>query len=828
MGQIPLRVKQATAAAIAASTSVGYSGRIVEASDSDFYVIQDGATPTNELDKIPTVVISAGGDLDDVLTVTGSTEKTIIVDKANTVLTQDVPANITLEFAKGASIANPASPETVNISGVIKADPYQDIFGTATQGNLTLNLKKGSTLIVPTGWFGSVPDMVAGGTSITTPGTDSGAAILQAKESSLDILALWIPPGKTTASGATGYRTTVQIKAEADGADENGGTALRFKGFKILGGNLMDPNSKTLVYGDMDDGCIINIQGSRTGIISNFSVYGKNRAPQELETLGQTVTGTVSITNGTSAVSGSGTAFDDEFQVGQKITIPNDDGVQEHLTITVITSATAMTVSETYGATSATGVTAKKYRKFIENYVTDGIDTGVKTALTGIGVDYNDLTGLDTNYGSKNVTVKNCLVRYCYVAYGHDVGGNVQGDTVRYQNIKAEHNAIDIVCGGTQSRSVEINGFEFDFSHTWFDNVTHGEAGGSFFGFYYGQLTNHYQWFNSTTAFGGDMIVRNVFGEFNGRIGVIGGANNGNVLTISGDQSKWDPLVFKADIEFIDALTPVVFENHSFRMNDLNLFFFSNSKRTTLRTCKFTSDAGIPIIIGDQLTPNKIRLENCVRFDNSSDYREDLDSTIVIPKADAGDYHEIQWWHRQIIQEGVDENPTLRIIQRSRTTIFDATSMSGNHDWSTTAGSDVMTLTSGAQSCKTGTPGTLVSMADVNGNSVMMGEVTAMDYGTNKATVTPLWHEWGFEATQGTVYIYLTHYHKIGGVLGDITAGTAALTVPDDSIFDVNDIVHLPIDGEIRRVTAKPGSNVLTLHSNATTTHIDANISDAT
>lgn len=58
MGQISLRVKEATAAQIAASVSLGQSGRYVKASDANFFVIQDGVTPTNELERISTAPLT--------------------------------------------------------------------------------------------------------------------------------------------------------------------------------------------------------------------------------------------------------------------------------------------------------------------------------------------------------------------------------------------------------------------------------------------------------------------------------------------------------------------------------------------------------------------------------------------------------------------------------------------------------------------------------------------------------------------------------------------------------------------------------------------------
>ena len=779
------------------------------------------------------IVFDETGDLEATIDSVGANVKTIIVYQETSITTTPytVPDNVTVEFIKGGKMANPTSAKTINWYGQIKADVYQNIFGEATQGNLTINLQPGSTMIASAGWFGAVDDLGLNGIlEPSQPGTDSSPHINACIQAAQNRMPVWLPQGRYHASYILGYRVKDQVLLEILDADQNGNESDRLKSFKFLGGNLMDSQSRTLVYGDMDGGCIVNIQGARNGEIANLSVVGKNRAPyfltkqlQPSSGTQQQISGTWSVSAGTGSFTGSGGAATTELEVGQSITPVNATGNNESLIIDTIADDDTFTTTTNHTATLA-GVAVKKYRKDIENYVTDGIDIGVKTALTGIGVDYNDTTGLTTEYGTKNTKIRNCLVQNTYIAYGHDIGGNVQGDTTTYENIKATYNAISIACGGTQNRSVEVNHFEFGYAHTAYDNVTHGEVGGSFFKFQYGQITNHARWLNATTAFGGDLMMRDVFGEFNGRFGVVGGANNGNEITISGNQSKWDPNVFVSPVKFLEGNTPITFENHSFRMNDQKLFVFDNAKSTKFNDCKFTSDAGLPVIVGDQLNPQRLRLTNCERFNNASDYREDLNDTYIIPKASAGTYIQLEPWHKRVIQEGYGEIATEHTVKRSRANIYQITSLSAKHSW--TSGVDTITVPSGYDDIAT--IGDLFSMQSFEGDSVIMGEITDIDYGANTIEVTPLWHNHSYEATPGTAYLYSRHYFSIDTLTGSITAGTNSVTVPDDSFYEVNQLVFFPKDNVVRRITAKPGSNVLTLHSTVPSEHIDADIRDAT
>ena len=120
-------------------------------------------------------------------------------------------------------------------------------------------------------------------------------------------------------------------------------------------------------------------------------------------------------------------------------------------------------------------------------------------------------------------------------------------------------------------------------------------------------------------------------------------------------------------------------------------------------------------------------------------------------------------------------------------------------------------------------------MQSAGGESVMMGEVTSVDYGAGTIDVTPMWDEFTDGANQGNVYRYTKQFCFINGMNGSIDTGVSdtTLTVTDGSKFSVNDIVYLPNNKVSRRIT-NISSNDLTLHSSVSSDEIDANISDIT
>lgn len=94
------------------------------------------------------------------------------------------------------------------------------------------------------------------------------------------------------------------------------------------------------------------------GVLFEVSFVSSNYGKTELRlTFKQGLTGTLTFTNGNTAVTGSGTAFTTELEVGDKIIL--DDDIAEDSTdwaeITSIESNTALTLTSAYTGTGGSG-----------------------------------------------------------------------------------------------------------------------------------------------------------------------------------------------------------------------------------------------------------------------------------------------------------------------------------------------------------------------------------------------------------------------------------------------------------------------------------------
>lgn len=120
------------------------------------------------------------------------------------------------------------------------------------------------------------------------------------------------------------------------------------------------------------------------------------------------ITGTITITNGSGAVVGSGTTFT-AGMVGKKLRVDGDSGTSSFYTITVFTDATHITISPTYGGTGGSGKAYTIFSSWTEQWKDFGsavtqTSTGIvipmvmdnyeSTVLFGRG---NNITTLDTN-----------------------------------------------------------------------------------------------------------------------------------------------------------------------------------------------------------------------------------------------------------------------------------------------------------------------------------------------------------------------------------------------------------------------------------------------
>ena len=278
----------------------------------------------------------------------------------------------------------------------------------------------------------------------------------------------------------------------------------------------------------------------------------------------------------------------------------------------------------------------------------------------------------------------------------NSLGGNVQGDTLKIENCKTDYVGIHIASGTSQGRGSVVRDHEYNNGHTLFDNISYGGGQGSFFAFEgaKSQASDTYQLINGSTAVGGTPSISNLYTEFCGRIGYILGSNNARPLVFNGGDLEFDPDSFRSDIELLEAQTMVVFNQSTIDMGGRKLFYFKNSKSTVFNQVSFRSDAGDPVIITDQLNPHRITFNKCTRYHNGNDFKEDLDSTYIIPSANEDDYIEIEWWHKYIMVEGSGKISNVRDLVRTRTQLFHHTSMSGNHSWS--GGVDTITLPTGS------------------------------------------------------------------------------------------------------------------------------------
>jgi len=763
---------------------------------------------------------SGGAELDDLITAVG-TDKAHIIISRGVDLTKNVPENISCEFIEDGAINNPVTNKDVDWYGPIIAAPFQNIFGGTS--NIDLRIYTGATDKVSVGWFGAYPDTLIDGNEVDgTVGQDNHTEIEDCIRASRDIRVVWLPP-RTNASGKPyAYRVTSQINIEHP-------TPKAFKAYKFFGGDGV--NGASAIYGDMTSGAIVNMQDSRNGVIRNLYVLGKNMSAFYYNQKAgiQLLTGTISVSASSTTVIGSGTDFTGEtgeLKVGHIISAEDSDGVMQHLTITAIASDTSLTVSTGPAVAISSGSAAFRYRKFIENYVDDGIDTTQKTALTGVATDAkND----DLTYGSKQVTIKNVTVHNCYIGFAGSLHGNPQGDTLGIIDCQAKYNAIAVVSGDTQNRGCVVRDIEVNYTHTLFNNVDHGGGASSFYAFEGGktQVVNTYQLLNATTSVGGTCVIEQLYGEFIGRIGECLGGNNGRTLRISGCDIEFQPDTYKSDVEFIKFQTQIHIVDCSLDMDDYPLFYFQNSKNTVLDNVVFRSDSGLPQVVTNYDSAEKLIVRDCSRYDGAST-RVGFDNTLYVDKVDNDTVQDIEWFHRQAMIGGSEVVANLVTFKRQRTLVFRAPK-SSNSSWSgdtvtydVSYGESVFRVGQLTIGYKWKAPGESITNADI----VMMGEITSVDYSTKEITAKMLWHEYS-EANPGNIYVFTRHYFPTQEITGSITNGTSSLTVESGkgSLFEVNDYVYLLGAGGSARVTAISG-DVLTLHKNATATLTNANIGD--
>lgn len=99
------------------------------------------------------------------------------------------------------------------------------------------------------------------------------------------------------------------------------------------------------------------IPSGKTGVVFEVSMVTDNFTKTQFRLMfRQSLTGTLTLTNGSTAVTGSGTAFSSELEVGDKIILDADETWAEILSIE---SATALTLTTAYAGTGGSSAGSK-------------------------------------------------------------------------------------------------------------------------------------------------------------------------------------------------------------------------------------------------------------------------------------------------------------------------------------------------------------------------------------------------------------------------------------------------------------------------------------
>lgn len=124
------------------------------------------------------------------------------------------------------------------------------------------------------------------------------------------------------------------------------------------------------------------------------------------------LTGTLGFTNGSTAVTGSGTAFTTELAVGDHLVGPN----LQIYTVQTITSNTALVLTANYDGTTQSGVTVNKILRAIDtqtdlqattNKVYKGMDAGFPQRTNQTVTLQSQFTGAEANFPWNEVTISN-------------------------------------------------------------------------------------------------------------------------------------------------------------------------------------------------------------------------------------------------------------------------------------------------------------------------------------------------------------------------------------------------------------------------------------
>ena len=143
------------------------------------------------------------------------------------------------------------------------------------------------------------------------------------------------------------------------------GTSITGNAFRVEGSNILyhkasssgrDIVSMTFTGNTIyESKHLLRRSGNSWGAVL-YSVISNNAIHHQTSTLTRNLTGTITFTNGSTSVTGSGSLFTSELRIGDWIRLSTDaDSTASYRRVSAITSDTDLTLGATYGATGGAG-----------------------------------------------------------------------------------------------------------------------------------------------------------------------------------------------------------------------------------------------------------------------------------------------------------------------------------------------------------------------------------------------------------------------------------------------------------------------------------------
>lgn len=143
------------------------------------------------------------------------------------------------------------------------------------------------------------------------------------------------------------------------------GTSITGNAFRVEGSNILyhkaSSNGRDIVSMTFTGNTIyeskhlLRRSGNSWGAVL-YSVISNNAIHHQTSTLTRNLTGTITFTNGSTAVTGVGSLFTSELRIGDWIRLSTDaDSTASYRRVSAITSDTGLTLGATYGATGGAG-----------------------------------------------------------------------------------------------------------------------------------------------------------------------------------------------------------------------------------------------------------------------------------------------------------------------------------------------------------------------------------------------------------------------------------------------------------------------------------------